>query len=92
MELWTAATPNGWKVSIMIEELIEAGSELGEVSVRNIDLAKSIGIDPSSLSAYCSDREFSPPRRCPDWIIMTLIKLLEVKICISKDSIEIIEG
>ena len=31
MELWTAATPNGWKVSIMIEELIEAGSELGEV-------------------------------------------------------------
>ena len=40
MELWTAATPNGWKVSIMIEELIEAGSELGEVSVRNIDLAK----------------------------------------------------
>ena len=59
--------------------------------VRNIDLAKSIGIDPSSLSAYCSDREFSPPRRCPDWIIMTLIKLLDVKICISKDSIEIIE-
>ena len=40
MELWTAATPNGWKVSIMIEELIEAGSELGEVYVRNIDLAK----------------------------------------------------
>lgn len=40
MELWTAATPNGWKVSIMIEELIEAGSELGQVSVRNIDLAK----------------------------------------------------
>ena len=24
MELWTSATPNGWKVSIMIEELIEA--------------------------------------------------------------------
>ena len=40
MELWTAATPNGWKVSIMIEELIEAGEELREVSVRNIDLAK----------------------------------------------------
>lgn len=33
MELWTAATPNGWKVSIMIEELIEAGVNLGEVSV-----------------------------------------------------------
>jgi GST-like protein len=40
MELWTAATPNGWKVSIMIEELIEAGANLGEVSVRNISLAK----------------------------------------------------
>ena len=40
MELWTAATPNGWKVSIMIEELIEAGVKLGEVSVRNINLAK----------------------------------------------------
>ena len=40
MELWTAATPNGWKVSIMIEELIEAGVNLCEVSVRNINLAK----------------------------------------------------
>ena len=40
MELWTAATPNGWKVSIMIEELIEAGINLGEVSVRNINLAE----------------------------------------------------
>ena len=40
IELWTAATPNGWKVSIMIEELIEAGINLGEVSVRNINLAK----------------------------------------------------
>ena len=40
MELWTAATPNGWKVSIMIEELIEAGVNLGEVSRRNINLAK----------------------------------------------------
>ena len=39
-ELWTAATPNGWKVSIMIEELIEAGVNLGEISVRNINLAK----------------------------------------------------
>ena len=25
MELWTAATPNGWKVNIMVEELIELG-------------------------------------------------------------------
>jgi len=29
MEVWTAATPNGWKVSIMLEELREAGHDLG---------------------------------------------------------------
>jgi len=58
---------------------------------RNIDLAKEIGIDPSSLSAYCSDKEFTPPRRCPDWVIMDLIKSLKVKVCISYDCVEIIE-
>ena len=40
MELWTSATPNGWKVSIMIEELIEAGIDMSHVNVRNINLAK----------------------------------------------------
>ena len=40
MELWTAATPNGWKVNIMIEELIEAGIELPDVKIRSIDLSK----------------------------------------------------
>jgi len=40
MELWTTATPNGWKVSIMIEELREAGIDLGALSIRHIDLAK----------------------------------------------------
>ena len=40
MKLWTAATPNGWKVSIMIEELIEAGVRLDDVEVRSINLAK----------------------------------------------------
>ena len=39
MELWTSATPNGWKVSIMLEELIEAGAELGEITVKHINLA-----------------------------------------------------
>ena len=39
MEIWTAATPNGWKVSIMIEELIEAGVDLLAFQVRNINLA-----------------------------------------------------
>lgn len=38
LKLWTAATPNGWKVSIMIEELKAAGIELPEVELRIIDL------------------------------------------------------
>ena len=40
MKLWTAATPNGWKVSIMLEELREAGVDLPRVDVRTIDLSK----------------------------------------------------
>lgn len=50
MELWTAATPNGWKVSIMIEELIELGADLGNVEVRNIDLAKGEQFSEEFLS------------------------------------------
>ena len=38
MELWTSPTPNGWKVTIMIEELIEAGVDLGDVEIRTINL------------------------------------------------------
>ncbi len=38
MDLWTAASPNGWKVSIMLEELKEAGIELPEVEVKNLSL------------------------------------------------------
>lgn len=38
MELWTAATPNGWKVNIMVEELIEAGIDLPDMTIRSINL------------------------------------------------------
>ena len=38
MEFWTSATPNGWKVSIMIEELLEAGVDLPAVEVHTVDL------------------------------------------------------
>ena len=38
MEFWTSPTPNGWKVSIMLEELIETGVDIGEVDIRIIDL------------------------------------------------------
>lgn len=40
MELWTAATPNGWKVNIMVEELIEAGIELPDLQIREINLTE----------------------------------------------------
>ena len=40
LELWTSPTPNGWKVNIMVEELIEAGADVGEMSIRTIDLMK----------------------------------------------------
>ena len=38
LQLWTAATPNGWKVSIMLEELIEAGVQLPEREVITVDI------------------------------------------------------
>ena len=38
MELLTAATPNGWKVNIMVEELIELGIEVSEFKIRSINL------------------------------------------------------
>lgn len=38
MKLLTAATPNGWKVTIMLEELREAGVPLQDVEVRTVDL------------------------------------------------------
>ena len=40
LELWTSPTPNGWKVTIMVEELRESGVPLPDVDVRIIDLMK----------------------------------------------------
>ena len=40
MELWTAPTPNGWKVNIMFEELVEAGINLPQLKVRTVNLQK----------------------------------------------------
>ena len=39
MQLWTAPTPNGWKISIMLEELKEAGFKLPQVTVTTLSLA-----------------------------------------------------
>ena len=38
IDLYTAGTPNGWKVSIMLEELREAGVILPPLEVRTVDL------------------------------------------------------
>jgi GST-like protein len=38
LEVHTGATPNGWKITIMIEELIEAGIDLGEVNYHTVNL------------------------------------------------------
>ena len=40
MELWTAPTPNGWKINIMVEELIEHGVDLPDIKIRSISLQK----------------------------------------------------
>ncbi len=39
LEVYTGATPNGWKISVMMEELIEAGVELGDVNMHQISLS-----------------------------------------------------
>ena len=38
LELWTSATPNGWKVTILWEELAEAGIDLPPIDVHAVDL------------------------------------------------------
>ena len=38
LAFWTAATPNGWKVSIMIEELRELGMALPSIEVITVDI------------------------------------------------------
>ncbi len=38
LDIYTGATPNGWKVTIMVEELIEAGVDLPEVNMHAVNL------------------------------------------------------
>jgi GST-like protein len=38
LQLFTAATPNGWKVSIMLEELVEEGVLAPDFAVHTVDL------------------------------------------------------
>ena len=65
IQLWSAATPNGWKVSIMIEELREAGISLPPIEVIPVDImaGEQFG-DP--FSGLTQTKNSGPcPRRSP---------------------------
>ena len=47
LDLHFSATPNGWKVSIMIEELREAGVELPDVNLHPMELANGDQFTPA---------------------------------------------
>lgn len=47
LDLHFSATPNGWKVSIMIEELREAGVELPDVNLHPMELADGDQFTPA---------------------------------------------
>lgn len=49
MRLLTAPTPNGWKVSIMIEELREAGHALADLEVEFVDIRKGEQFEPDFM-------------------------------------------
>ena len=38
LEIYTGATPNGWKITVMIEELLEAGVDLPAVNYHTVSL------------------------------------------------------
>ena len=61
MELWTAPTPNGWKVNIMLEELVEAGVDLPEIKMAdwedNGDFFSTVLYDDEYQSMQIENKE-----------------------------------
>ncbi len=49
MKLYTAATPNGWKTTIMLEELVEAGDLTEEFEVHQVDLMAGEQFSPEFI-------------------------------------------
>ncbi len=47
LDVYTGATPNGWKISIMLEELREAGVELPETRIHMVDLSAGDQFTPA---------------------------------------------
>ncbi len=60
MELLTSPTPNGWKVTIMVEELRQAGFELADLTVTPIDIMKG---DQFTEAFTAADKAFKAPFR-----------------------------
>lgn len=58
LELWTWGTPNGWKISIMLEELREFGVDLPPIEVHNVSL-----VDREQFSEEFS--RISPNQKIP---------------------------
>jgi len=63
LDLYIGATPNGWKISIMIEELREAGVDLPETRIHMVNLGAGEQFTPAfktpvilrrPLTACCS--------------------------------------
>lgn len=58
---------------------------------RNSDLAELLGINSSALSAYCSEKKLNPPRRCPDWVVLKMLELMNMQVTLTHDSVIITE-
>lgn len=58
---------------------------------RNSDLANILGINSSALSAYCSEKKLNPPRRCPDWVILKMLEIMNMQVTLTHDSVLISE-
>lgn len=56
LDVYSSATPNGWKVSIMVEELLEAGVDLGEVTVHTVNLTDGEQFS-DEFSAICPNQK-----------------------------------
>ena len=54
LDVYYSATPNGWKISIMVEELREAGADLPDV---NLHLTHGVRMAETLRFARVSEKE-----------------------------------
>lgn len=70
LQLYSLATPNGVKISMMLEELLEMGLQAAEYDAYTIDISKGaqfstgfVDVNPNSKIPALVDRSTSPPTR-----------------------------